>query len=338
MWVCGCLRKTNIQRAQTSLVAFQVVIKYVPYVGDSKRAMDEYTSEIMMGGLNTIALHNTCEVSIFPFLSNKTYWKTRVELSSCRGRSIRSDCFCANPSWANAKRHMQVAHISSYSTSPLQEDTQFVFVLARFVFATDWVILNQEICRKRIHSNSFTLNNRVLKELRATWTGLGNSLTLKPKKFNQRILFLSMFLFLIDHDLDDWESSPGKTNKLSVVFSVTSSLLQGSPRWADSHERFGKFFSARCPTGVEQLPNLSRFSPWCPPEVRRCSWKKNSSCLLIVLFLWLFSRSKISAPWSIKISTIFIISTGFMYLVTFEWMIYVYLFEQKMLLKLVFLI
>ncbi len=25
-----------------------VVIKYVPYVGDSKRAMDEYTSEIFM--------------------------------------------------------------------------------------------------------------------------------------------------------------------------------------------------------------------------------------------------------------------------------------------------
>uniref|UniRef100_A0A8C7WWW7 inositol-3-phosphate synthase n=1 Tax=Oryzias sinensis TaxID=183150 RepID=A0A8C7WWW7_9TELE len=41
-----------------------VVIKYVPYVGDSKRAMDEYTSEIMMGGLNTIAMHNTCEDSL----------------------------------------------------------------------------------------------------------------------------------------------------------------------------------------------------------------------------------------------------------------------------------
>ncbi|XP_033726568.1 inositol-3-phosphate synthase 1-A-like [Pecten maximus] len=41
-----------------------VVIKYVPYVGDSKRAMDEYTSEIMMGGLNTISIHNTCEDSL----------------------------------------------------------------------------------------------------------------------------------------------------------------------------------------------------------------------------------------------------------------------------------
>ncbi|KAK3754561.1 hypothetical protein QZH41_017001, partial [Actinostola sp. cb2023] len=38
-----------------------VVIKYVPYVGDSKRAMDEYTSEIFMHGRNTIVMHNTCE-------------------------------------------------------------------------------------------------------------------------------------------------------------------------------------------------------------------------------------------------------------------------------------
>jgi len=41
-----------------------VVIKYVPYVGDSKRAMDEYVSEIFMGGHNTIAVHNTCEDSL----------------------------------------------------------------------------------------------------------------------------------------------------------------------------------------------------------------------------------------------------------------------------------
>lgn len=41
-----------------------VVIKYVPYVGDSKRAMDEYTSEILLHGSNTIAIHNTCEDSL----------------------------------------------------------------------------------------------------------------------------------------------------------------------------------------------------------------------------------------------------------------------------------
>uniref|UniRef100_A0A8C9BC00 Inositol-3-phosphate synthase 1 n=1 Tax=Phocoena sinus TaxID=42100 RepID=A0A8C9BC00_PHOSS len=41
-----------------------VVIKYVPYVGDSKRALDEYTSELMLGGTNTLVLHNTCEDSL----------------------------------------------------------------------------------------------------------------------------------------------------------------------------------------------------------------------------------------------------------------------------------
>ncbi|KAH7824275.1 putative Inositol-3-phosphate synthase 1 [Monocercomonoides exilis] len=41
-----------------------IVIKYIPFVQDSKRAMDEYSSEICMGGLNTIVLHNTCEDSL----------------------------------------------------------------------------------------------------------------------------------------------------------------------------------------------------------------------------------------------------------------------------------
>ena len=41
-----------------------LILKYVPYVGDSKRAMDEYTSEIFMGGQSTIVLHNTCEDSL----------------------------------------------------------------------------------------------------------------------------------------------------------------------------------------------------------------------------------------------------------------------------------
>eukprot|EP01057_Protomagalhaensia_wolfi_P002043 Protomagalhaensia_wolfi_Nauph_80__2042@NODE_22_length_4814_cov_65_182199_g17_i0_p1_GENE_NODE_22_length_4814_cov_65_182199_g17_i0NODE_22_length_4814_cov_65_182199_g17_i0_p1_ORF_typecomplete_len516_score89_42NAD_binding_5/PF07994_12/1_9e154Inos1P_synth/PF01658_17/3_1e51_NODE_22_length_4814_cov_65_182199_g17_i0611608 len=41
-----------------------VVIKYVPAVGDSKRALDEYTARIFMGGSQTIVLHNTCEDSL----------------------------------------------------------------------------------------------------------------------------------------------------------------------------------------------------------------------------------------------------------------------------------
>jgi myo-inositol-1-phosphate synthase len=39
-----------------------VVIKYVPAVGDSKRAIDEYYSEIFCGGRSTINIFNECEV------------------------------------------------------------------------------------------------------------------------------------------------------------------------------------------------------------------------------------------------------------------------------------
>lgn len=68
----------------------QVVIKYVPYVGDSKRAMDEYTSEIMMGGLNTIALHNTCEVSINAF-QQQNHHEIQVEAALLRRGSGATD-------------------------------------------------------------------------------------------------------------------------------------------------------------------------------------------------------------------------------------------------------
>lgn len=40
-----------------------VVIKYVPAVGDSKRAIDEYYSEIFCGGRSTINIFNECEVN-----------------------------------------------------------------------------------------------------------------------------------------------------------------------------------------------------------------------------------------------------------------------------------
>lgn len=41
-----------------------VDIKYIPYVGDSKRAIDEYTSRIFLNGHNTMIIHNTCEDSL----------------------------------------------------------------------------------------------------------------------------------------------------------------------------------------------------------------------------------------------------------------------------------
>lgn len=41
-----------------------IVIKYIPFVKDSKRAMDEYVSSIFLHGSNTISIHNVCEDSL----------------------------------------------------------------------------------------------------------------------------------------------------------------------------------------------------------------------------------------------------------------------------------
>lgn len=48
------LQDQRIQNFETELL----------FSGDSKRAMDEYTSEIAMGGHNTLVIHNTCEDSL----------------------------------------------------------------------------------------------------------------------------------------------------------------------------------------------------------------------------------------------------------------------------------
>lgn len=41
-----------------------VVIKYIPAVGDSKRAIDEYYSQLFLDGRHTLAIYNTCEDSL----------------------------------------------------------------------------------------------------------------------------------------------------------------------------------------------------------------------------------------------------------------------------------
>lgn len=65
-----------------------VVIKYVPQVGDSKRAMDEYTSEIFLGGTNTIVLHNTCEDSL---LATPLIYDLIILAELCERISIRRE-------------------------------------------------------------------------------------------------------------------------------------------------------------------------------------------------------------------------------------------------------
>lgn len=51
-------------RLPSDHIDHEVVIKYVPFVGDSKRAMDEYSSQIFLGGTNTISSYNVCEDSL----------------------------------------------------------------------------------------------------------------------------------------------------------------------------------------------------------------------------------------------------------------------------------
>jgi myo-inositol-1-phosphate synthase len=46
------------------IIDHEVVIKHVPFVGDSKRAMDEYSSQIFLGGTSTISSYNVCEDSL----------------------------------------------------------------------------------------------------------------------------------------------------------------------------------------------------------------------------------------------------------------------------------
>mmetsp|Transcript_24964 Transcript_24964/g.60049 ORF Transcript_24964/g.60049 Transcript_24964/m.60049 type:complete len:517 (-) Transcript_24964:370-1920(-) len=71
-----------------------VVIKYMPFVRDSKRALDEYTSKIFMGGNNTIIMHNTCEDSL---LASPLILDLVILSEFCERLSIKSpecDEFC----------------------------------------------------------------------------------------------------------------------------------------------------------------------------------------------------------------------------------------------------
>ena len=61
-----------------------VVIKYMPAVGDNKRALDEYYGEIFLGGHQTISIFNVCEDSLLasPLIIDFVViaeWMTRIQ-------------------------------------------------------------------------------------------------------------------------------------------------------------------------------------------------------------------------------------------------------------------
>ena len=84
-------RKVDHQKVDHRKVDHRIVIEYVPSVGDSKRAMDEYECEIFMGGRQTFSMHNVCEDSLLaaPLMLDLVLLGellTRVQLSKDDGR------------------------------------------------------------------------------------------------------------------------------------------------------------------------------------------------------------------------------------------------------------
>jgi len=70
-----------------------IVIKYLPHVGDSKRAMDEYIFQIFMGGQQCVVMHNTCEDSLLASplildLAIITELMQRIEVSTDGGETF----------------------------------------------------------------------------------------------------------------------------------------------------------------------------------------------------------------------------------------------------------
>ncbi|KAI9767780.1 MAG: Myo-inositol-1-phosphate synthase [Geoglossum simile] len=73
-----------------------VVIKYMPAVGDNKRALDEYYAEIFMGGHQTISLFNVCEDSLLasPLIIDLVItaeMMTRISWRSCSDGEASKD-------------------------------------------------------------------------------------------------------------------------------------------------------------------------------------------------------------------------------------------------------
>ncbi|CRH00550.1 inositol-3-phosphate synthase, putative [Plasmodium relictum] len=120
----------------------EIVIKYVPYVGDDKKAIDEYISEIFMNGKNTIVLYNICQDSLLASpilidlillveLSQRVYFKCNEEkeVGEEINASIKIDDYqlshkILKPKYINYKQMDSVLFLSSiFCKSPFNSDT-----------------------------------------------------------------------------------------------------------------------------------------------------------------------------------------------------------------------
>ena len=95
------LNSNKVLYPEQASIDHTVVIKYCPSAGDSKKAMDEYCSEIFMGGQHTLVLYNVCEDSLLATpiildlillteLFERIEWKTSEESDYRKFHSVLS--------------------------------------------------------------------------------------------------------------------------------------------------------------------------------------------------------------------------------------------------------
>lgn len=58
------LESNKILFERNEIIDHTIVIKYVPSAGDTKKALDEYVSDIFLNGNHVISLYNVCEDSL----------------------------------------------------------------------------------------------------------------------------------------------------------------------------------------------------------------------------------------------------------------------------------
>lgn len=58
------LASNKVLFPESTKIDHEIIIKYVPFTGDSKKAIDEYMSSIFLNGNHTLVLYNVCEDSL----------------------------------------------------------------------------------------------------------------------------------------------------------------------------------------------------------------------------------------------------------------------------------
>ncbi|WWC68616.1 uncharacterized protein I206_102546 [Kwoniella pini CBS 10737] len=133
-----------------------VVIKHVPAVGDSKRAIDEYYSELLMGGRNIMNIFNECEDSLLatPLIFDLTILAeliTRIKYKSLDNKEQEEEEFKSLYSILSLLSYMLKAPLVKPGTEVINSLNRQRNALEQFLKA----------CLGLEHSNDLLLNTRI---------------------------------------------------------------------------------------------------------------------------------------------------------------------------------